>query len=155
MLLPFIIRLCGGSAQRGNLALASFSIMFYCLGFLGMSISPTSALFLTTLAIANLGSGFDIALRTFITALVTADEVGLLYTLVAFAGTVGTLIALPAFSGALYWGIGKGGVFVGTLFFIAFLLYLTSGIITWSLYLPSSSISDDIEDQEQEEAEAD
>jgi hypothetical protein len=87
-------------------------------------------------------------MRSFVTSLVAKDEIGLLYSVIGFFGSLGVLICTPLGAAALSWGLKKGGLFVGTPFFIAFILYFISSIFTWIIYVPEKISGDWDEDEE-------
>jgi len=90
-----------------------------------------------------LGTGFGAAIKSFIVSLATPDELGLLYTITAFFGSIGVLVSTPLFAFTLSWGIQKGGLWAGTPFLIATILYCISAVFTWMLYVPADAEDDE------------
>jgi MFS-type transporter involved in bile tolerance (Atg22 family) len=89
------------------------------------------------LCIMTIGSGYTASIRSYLATLVPKHEVAFLFTIVAIFEGIGALVATPALAEALSLGIKWGGYATGLPFFIVALLWLLSGIITWTLPLRS------------------
>jgi sugar phosphate permease len=80
----------------------------------------------------NFGIGYQPALRSFLTMLVSKDEIGLLFTLMSLIDSVGALAATPAMALAFSFGIQKGGMWIALPFFLTSVIFTISGLFTWA-----------------------
>ncbi|GIZ42872.1 hypothetical protein CKM354_000612200 [Cercospora kikuchii] len=116
-----------------DLLLAKGSIVLLLLGAIVLSISATSALMISGLVIFSLGSGFEPAARSLVTALVEANsnvgtsKIGGLYAIISVMEGVGKLIAALGMSFALRVGLRMGELWYGLPFAVAAALFAIAG----------------------------
>lgn len=80
-----------------------------------------------------LGAGFAQAIRSFVTSLVSRENTGVLYMMIAIVDAVGSLVAPPFFGWSLAAGLKPDAKIKGLPFVLAALLYAISAISVWSI----------------------
>jgi MFS-type transporter involved in bile tolerance (Atg22 family) len=88
--------------------------------------------FVATVVFA-MGAGFAQAMRSFVTSLVSRENIGVLYMLIAIVDAIGSLIAPPFFGWSLAAGLKPDAKVKGLPFVLAALMYGISAISVWSI----------------------
>jgi MFS family permease len=114
--LPTLNRLLekrGMSAPGKDLLISRFSLGFFTLGSLVISVAPAVTLAAIGIAIFALGSGFTPAARSLVTTFCHQDEAGLLYSALAIMQSIGGLVAGPLLTITFRWGLSLGNGWTG------------------------------------------
>lgn len=101
------------SAPGRDLLISRFSVGFFTLGSLAISVAPVVALAAMGIAIFALGSGFTPAARSLVTTFCHQDEAGLLYSALAIMQSIGGLVAGPLLATTFRWGLSLGKEWTG------------------------------------------
>lgn len=119
------------------------SILVMLLGSICISVSESTATFVSSLAIFGLGSGYEFAMRGLL-AQVAGDSIATVYTTMSFMETIGELIAGPMLARLYRVGLGWGGNWIGLPFFAVAGLFTVAAIIVWCIRLPDDPEIEDV-----------
>jgi len=128
--------------EKANVAVVKGSIVFHIVGVFIIGISPAPTGVFVGIFLAMLGSGIGASLLSFMTSIIHKDEVGFLYTLLTFIGTIGGLAGTPSLQLALSKGIEIGGGWIGLPFYIATSMYVLGALVLWGLRVPTIRLHD-------------
>jgi MFS family permease len=105
------------SAQRKDLYLVRVSLGFVAVGWMLVGLSPNIPTVAISLAIASLGMGFALLLRSFLTSLVEAHHIARVYSIISIVDTLGIMFGSPLLAGLFKRGLALGGAWVGLPFY--------------------------------------
>ncbi|KAK4987708.1 hypothetical protein LTR50_004456 [Elasticomyces elasticus] len=120
----------GMHGKKKDLYLGRASALLLSAGWSLVALSPTLPLAAVSLVIATLGSGMILLVRSFMTALIPANQVARLYTLISIVDTLGLMAGGPLLAGIFKAGLSAGGGLVGLPFLcIGILMLLVTGLL--------------------------
>lgn len=96
-----------------------------------ITIATTSALFITSLVIFQLGCGFEFAFRGLTTELVDESHVAMLFTAQSVFMTLSEVAAGPVLAGLYRKGLDLGGFWLSMPFLVSTFLFATTTVITF------------------------
>ncbi|KAK5711261.1 hypothetical protein LTR15_012551 [Elasticomyces elasticus] len=127
VLLPYlstlVMRSFRLSGQKKDLYLARASQLCVVVGYTLVGMSPNIPTGVISLAIASLGSGAYLLLRSFITSLVPSHHVARVYSIITLVDTIGAM-----FGSAIMAGLFKRGLAIGSLGLPFYFLGLISAV---------------------------
>ncbi|ATY67241.1 Major facilitator superfamily general substrate transporter [Cordyceps militaris] len=121
-----------GDAVKANHVLATLLVSCLTLGAIFMGLAPTSVTFIIAVIVYTGGSGFSVAMRSLLTALVTDDQLSLLFTTIAVFEASALLTAAPLLQFLFAKGLQYGGLMISLPFFTVAVFY---GCATMALSL--------------------
>lgn len=116
-----------------DLWILRISVTFLVVGGFSLGLAPTLATFLVSLFIYTLGDGSGLVVRTLITAFVSTNNTGMLYTAISLLESIGFLVAGPIMSQLFGVGLSWGGAWIGLPFLFAGLLFSITWCIVFSV----------------------
>ncbi|MCJ1386988.1 hypothetical protein MMC17_010117 [Xylographa soralifera] len=134
VILPYlstaVMRMYHLGEQKKDLYLARASQIVVAVGWLGVAASPNVPTVAISLAIASLGSGSMLLVRSFLASLVPAHQVAKVYSIIVMTDTLGTMFGAPLIAGLFKQGLAWGGRWIGLPFgFIGFLSTFFAGLL--------------------------
>ena len=130
MHVPFLAKL---STPAKVLRVAQCSLLLLILGLLGIGLAPRVETIVVTIVVYALGAGYFGAVRSFVTSMVRADQVGQLYGILGIVDTAGSLVSGPVLSAFFGLGMRLGGLLTGLPFLFKAGLYSIVVVVLWSL----------------------
>lgn len=109
----FVMRHYHLSGQRKDLYLARASQILVTVGWTCVGFSPNLPSVIISLAIASLGQGAALLLRSFLTSLLEKHHIARVYTIISIIDTVGAMVGAPLSAGLFKRGLALGGAWVG------------------------------------------
>jgi hypothetical protein len=100
------------------------SCLLLLTGSLLVFSARTRSLVVFGIAMAASGSYFNATARSFVTALVSPDDLGAVYTGITVATYAGMLASGPLLAQIFHWGMEVGGIWTGLPFLVASGLFL-------------------------------
>lgn len=166
IILPTLTRLLtsrGMQSAQMDLWIARVSSIFSIIGPMMMGLSPSSVLLILGassplscllpvihnlltcyLAIAlltfTLSFGFHPAIKSYVTSLVSLNDVATLYASLAVISIIGELATSPLIAATFSLGLNIGGAALGLPFFISAALFLVCGIGSFCTQMPNSHV---------------
>ncbi|KAK2601809.1 hypothetical protein QQS21_004592 [Conoideocrella luteorostrata] len=119
-----------------DLLLSRISVLFVIGGSLLTAFAPVPWLFITSLIITNLGTGFSTLCRALLNAIVEPHTVATLNTTVSMMEAIMGLISSPILGWLLSEGIDLGGPWMGLPFLVCGGLALLAGMLIVAFRLP-------------------
>ena len=152
-----IMRVFRLSAQRKDLYLARGSQVLMALGWTLVGLSPEIPFVAISLAIASLGQGAPLLLRSFLTSLVEAHHIARVFSIISIVDTLGMMFGSPLLAGLFKSGLALGGGWIGLVFFFlgfvlaffALLMFVVGLRKGEDEYTPVNGDDDDDDDEEQ------
>lgn len=127
-ILPYVSTVCMQkyhlSGPRKDLYLVQGSLVLIAVGWTLVGLSPNIAAVTVSLAIASLGQGMPLLLRSFVTALVPSHHIARVYSLITIIDTVGIMVGSPMLAGLFKRGLSLGGSWIGLPFYFTALTAL-------------------------------
>lgn len=121
VILPYVsatlMRIFHLSAQRKDLYLVRISLGVLTTGLLLFGLSFNISLAIISLAMASLGLGFALLLRSFVASLVEVHHVARIYSIIAILETLGQMAGAPLLAGLFKRGLALGGGWNGLPFY--------------------------------------
>lgn len=114
------------------------SILIMLLGSICVGLSKSTVMFVLSLAVFGLGSGYEFAMRGLL-AQIAGDSIATVYTTMSLMETIGELIAGPMLARLYRVGLGWGGDWIGLPLFAIAGLFTVAAIIVWCIRLPDDS----------------
>lgn len=108
----------GNSAAR-DLALSALGVFFSAVGNLASAFAPNTGIFAAGFAVAVLGSGMTVTLRSFLASNVDPAFSGRLFAAISTTGTVGSLVGMPVMGSVYSWEVNNGNLTVGLPFLVS------------------------------------
>lgn len=93
------------------------SMIFLAVGWTLVGLSPNIPFATISLAIASLGQGAILLLRSFLTGLVEKHHVARLYSVISIVDTAGSMVGSPLMAGLFQRGLHMGGLWIGLPFY--------------------------------------
>ncbi|KAM3516752.1 hypothetical protein NHJ13051_009616 [Beauveria bassiana] len=109
------------------------SILCLVVGTFGLGLAPTSANMILALTVYSLGSGYGATIRSLLTATVSPNHTGMLYSLMSLLENTGALVAGPLLAVTFRIGMGWGGVWVGLPFIAAGFMFSIAMVVVFSI----------------------
>ncbi|CEJ83810.1 hypothetical protein VHEMI03266 [[Torrubiella] hemipterigena] len=119
------------------------SILIMLLGSICVGLSKSTVMFVSSLAVFGLGSGYEYAMRGLL-AQIAGDSIATVYTTMSLMETIGELIAGPMLARLYRVGLGWGGDWIGLPLFAIAGLFTIAAIIVWFIRLPDNSEEQDV-----------
>ena len=139
VILPYVstavMRIFQLSAQRKDLYLARTSQVFVTLGWTLVGLSPNIPSIAVSLAVASLGQGMALLLRSFLTSLVPPHNIARVYSIISIVDTIGMMFGSPLLAGLFKRGLALGGAWVGLPFYFTGLVSLLFLLLLFSVGL--------------------
>ncbi len=110
------------STMKKDLYLMRASQAVLAFGWLLFGFSPNVPFAAISLAIAALGQGAPLLLRSFITSLLPQDQIATAYSVISIVDTLSTMLGAPLLAGLLKHGFKLGGGYVGLPFIFTSLM---------------------------------
>ncbi|MCJ1332018.1 hypothetical protein MMC10_008710 [Thelotrema lepadinum] len=120
-------------AQKTDRLLLSTSLALTATGLSLLPFAPTPALALLATVLFSLGAGFHSLARSLLSSVVPADNVGRAFALAATVQMVGTAAAGPVLGGVYAWGLERGGVWRGSVWWVAGGVVWVVGMGVWGV----------------------
>lgn len=109
----FIMKHYHLSGQRKDLYLARASQVLITVGWTLVGLSPNLPAVIISLAIASLGQGAALLIRSFLTSLLPTHHIARVYTTISIFDTAGAMVGAPLLAGLFKRGLALGGMWVG------------------------------------------
>lgn len=109
--------------RHSDLYLSRLSAAMMGLGFVLTAFAPSSPVFIFSLLVVTLGSGFPLLLRSFLTGLVQSHDIAKLYSLISVVDTLGLMVGSPLLAKTLEAGMRLGGLGAGLPYWCVGALY--------------------------------
>lgn len=116
-----------------DLWLSRGSIICLVIGTFGLGLAPTSAVMILALTVSSLGSGYGATIRSLLTATVSPNHTGVLYSLMSLLESTGALIAGPLLAVTFRIGMDWGGIWIGLPFIAAGFMFSAAMIVVFSI----------------------
>lgn len=121
IMLPYvstlIMRTLRLSAQRKDLYLVRASQIFVAVGWTLVGLSPNIPFVAVSLAIASLGQGAAVLLRSFLTSFLPSHHIARVYSIASVVDTLGAMFGSPILAGLFMRGLELGGGWIGLPFY--------------------------------------
>lgn len=121
IILPYIsslaIRMYSLSGQQKDLYLSRLSQAFIFIGYVLIGLSPNIPTVAVSMAIASLGQGAFLLLRSFLTSLVPAHHIAQVYGMISVVDTLGAMLGSPLLAVLFKRGMMMGGGWIGLPFY--------------------------------------
>jgi len=134
----YLVMRLGLHTQYKDLILMKASIMFLIVGSLGMGISPSIFLMISSLLVQTLGAGFVFLTRSLMTPMVRRDQVARLYTIIEIMEAIGMILTGPILASFFNWGLELGGPWIGLPWIVICGLFCVTAVAVWTYRLPST-----------------
>lgn len=126
----FVMERYSLSGPRKDLYLARTSQAILAVGWLLVGLSPNLVSVIISLAIASLGQGAALLLRSFLTSLIPSHHIARVYTTISIVDDLGIMVGAPLLAGLFKEGLGLGGLWVGLPFyFFGFMAAVFTGLL--------------------------
>ena len=123
------------SGQRKDLYLARASQLLVTLGWTLVGLAPTLPFVIAALAIASLGQGAALLLRSFLTSLLPTQNIAKVYTTISIVDTVGAMVGAPLLADLFKRGLALGGMWVGLPFYFFGVLAAVCTVVMFAVGL--------------------
>ena len=137
------------SGPRKDLYLVRISLVFIVVGWTFVGLSPNIPIVTICLALASLGQGFPLVLRSFLTALVPSHHIARVYSVVSIIDTVGMMVGSPMLASLFKRGLALGGAWIGLPFYFTALTAIASLLLLLSIRLRKTEEEQSSVDEEQ------
>ncbi|EGX96882.1 adenylate cyclase, putative [Cordyceps militaris CM01] len=111
------------------------SLCFIVVGSAFLTVAGSSALFVASLVILQLGSGYEFAFRSMTSEMVDSSHIAMLFTAYSVFIMLSEVGAGPVLAAVFREGLDVGGKWMALPFFLATILFCTTLIITCSVRL--------------------
>lgn len=123
------------SAQKKDLYLARISQIFVATGFILIGLSPNIPTVAISMAIASLGMGAPLLLRSFLTSLVPTNHIARVFSFLSVVDILGAMSGSPLLAGLFKRGLALGGIWIGLPFYFTGLLSILFVFVLFSVRL--------------------
>ena len=138
------------SAQRKDLYLMRVSMVFLAVGWTLVGLSPNIPFAAISLAIASMGQGAMLLLRSFLTGLVEKHHVARLYSVISVVDTAGSMVGSPLLAGLFQRGLHMGGLWIGLPFYFLGVMSALFTILQFVIGLKKGEEEECVLEDEQE-----
>ena len=123
------------SARRKDLYLARISQIFLTVGWILVGLSPNIPAVAISMAIASLGLGSALLLRSFLASLVPAHHIARVFSVVSVVDILGAMFGSPVLAGLFKRGLALGGSWTGLPFYFVGLVSILFLFLLFSVGL--------------------
>ncbi|KAK3073111.1 hypothetical protein LTR53_005592 [Teratosphaeriaceae sp. CCFEE 6253] len=155
VILPYLsthlLRTLGWSVPVKDLYLTRLSMFFMLAGFVLIAMSPSAWTVAISLAIASLGSGAYLVLRSFIASLVPAHHIARLFSTITLIDTLGSMFGSALLAGLFKRGLVLGGGWIGLPFYFIGLISAAFAAMLFTVRLRPGESGDKLADDAPDE----
>ena len=142
------------TGREKDLRLAQASAVLAALGTILQGLAETKAMLVAGIVVAGMGGGYTFMIRGLMTALVGGQEIGLMYTIIAFVEALAALVSGPVYAGLFRVGLGWGEEWVGFPFVVAGSVLVAAavmvGVVSGSMVGEGDGKDDGVEDGDED-----
>ncbi|TKA32767.1 hypothetical protein B0A50_00992 [Salinomyces thailandicus] len=140
----------GLSVQEKDLYLARASQFFVFMGWTLVGLSPNIPLVAVSMAIASLGAGAMLLVRSFLTSLVPAHHIARVYSIISIVDTLGVMFGSPFLAALFNRGMELGGRWVGLPFYFLGVMSAAFAVLLFATRLRKDEVEAQETDEEDE-----
>ncbi|KAK6396114.1 hypothetical protein LTR65_010224 [Meristemomyces frigidus] len=152
VILPYVstavMRVFHLSGQTKDLYLARASQVFVLVGWTLVGLAPNIVTMAFSMALASLGQGAYLLLRSFLTSLVPAHHIARVYSIISVVDTIGAMLGGALLAGLFKRGMTLGGGWIGLPFFFLGLMSAAFAVLMFVVRLGKGEGELPTEDEE-------
>ncbi|KAK5119354.1 hypothetical protein LTR85_007710 [Meristemomyces frigidus] len=130
-----VMRIFHLTGQKKDLYLARASILFIIAGWTLVGLAPNIPTVAISMAVASLGQGTYLLVRSFLTSLVPVHHIARVYSIISVVDTLGAMFGGALLAGLFKRGIALGGTWIGLPFFFLGLISAAFAVLMFVVRL--------------------